>query len=121
MRPKLHWSKGSRPLEMEKTRGHDPLGSLVSKRGIARGPWKRNHVPDIGHAGDKLDHALESQTISAVGAGAILPDIQIPVQFLLGDAELFHAPDQYIEIFFPFRSAYDFPDTRKQDIHSPYG
>ena len=55
------------------------------KFGVFRSSGKSDHIPDIAHPGDKLDHSFKAQPEAGMRYSAIPPGIEVPPQFLLGN------------------------------------
>ena len=50
----------------------------TSKLRTARRARERDHVADVGHAGDELHGALQAQAEAGVGDGAVAAEVEIP-------------------------------------------
>ncbi len=54
--------------------------TTCSHGGVARVPRERDNVPNVGNASHVHDKALKTQSETGVRCGAVLPEVQVPLQ-----------------------------------------
>ncbi len=64
--------------------------------GVLRITRERNHVPDIGHAGDEQQKAFKAESETAVRCGTETAGIEIPPIGLFGHVQLVDAVQQLV-------------------------
>ena len=58
---------------------------------LLRRSRERNHIPDVLHPRDELDHALEAEAEARVRDGAVAPQVTVPPVVFLLQTHLFQA------------------------------
>src|SRR5712675_2046241 len=84
---------------------------------ISRRARERDHVADVGHAGDELDHSLQTEAEAGVGYGAKPAQVEVPPVVGGVEALFFHAAFQHVEPLFALAAADDFTDAWDEDVH----
>src|SRR5690606_21159227 len=95
--------------------------NLALKLSVHRCPRKRNHIPDIRHSRYKKHKSFKSESETGMDRASESAGVEIPPQFFFVDSDYFHFLEQHIITLFTLRSAYDFTDSREQNIHCGYG
>jgi hypothetical protein len=91
--------------------------TAASKVTVAGVPRERNRVADVLEPSADHDQALEAEAEARVWNGAEAPEVEVPLQRVLADADLRHAPLQVIDALLPLASADDLADARQQHVH----
>ena len=74
----------------------DPASFRVLEFRVLRVTRERNHVADVGHAGDEQQQAFEAETETAVGRRTEAAGIEIPPIGLFGHVQLVDAVQQLV-------------------------
>src|SRR5579872_1960840 len=97
------------------------ISAKILKFSALGSPRKSNDIADIGHAGDKEHHALESQPKTGVRYGSKPARIEIPPHFLDRNMHVDHALFQPLESFLALGAADNLPDPGNEDVHGRDG
>ena len=91
------------------------------KFGVFRSAGERDDVPDVGHAGDEEEQALETETEARVGHGAVAAGVDVPFEVLAGHSQLVDAGLELLEVRFALGTADDLTDLREEHVHAADG
>ena len=91
--------------------------ALASERRVPRGARVRDHVADVGHAGDIGHQALETEAKAGVRHGAVAAEIAVPAVVLRIQAELRHARVEDVQAFLALAAADDLADAGREHVH----
>src|SRR5689334_9379216 len=82
-----------------------------------RSSGKCDHVPDITHACDKLNHSFKAQSKTCMRDCSESSCVKIPPKLVNGHMHFFHSLFKFLQSFFSLRASNDFPDSWCEDIH----